>query len=148
MAGIFHQARPRGSSVWWLVAGVPSFLCWATFPCVMDHILFIHLSISGHLDCFHVLAAVNYASQNTDIHISLRCYFQFSWEYTQTWNCWVIWQCRFSFFEGPPQSSSTAAVPFCTPSSRAQDSNFSTFLPTHGTFIVVVCLGGHPAGWE
>ena len=30
----------------------------------MHHVFFIHLSVDGHLGCFHVLAAVNNATMN------------------------------------------------------------------------------------
>ena len=30
----------------------------------MHHVVFIHLSVDGHLGCFHVLAAVNNATMN------------------------------------------------------------------------------------
>ena len=36
------------------------------------HIFFIHLSVDGHLDCFHVLAIVNSAVMNIEVHISFR----------------------------------------------------------------------------
>ena len=32
---------------------------------------FIHLSVDGHLGCFHVLAIVNSAAMNNGIHVSL-----------------------------------------------------------------------------
>ena len=32
---------------------------------------FIHLSVEGHLGCFHVLAIINSASMNTGVHMSL-----------------------------------------------------------------------------
>ena len=31
---------------------------------------FIHLSVNGHLGCFHVLAVVNTAALNTGVHVS------------------------------------------------------------------------------
>ena len=34
------------------------------------HNFFIHLSVDGHLGCFHVLAIVNSAAMNSGIHVS------------------------------------------------------------------------------
>ena len=34
------------------------------------HSFFIHSSVDGHLDCFHVLAVVNSAATNNGIHVS------------------------------------------------------------------------------
>ena len=36
----------------------------------MYHNFFIHLSVDGHLGCFHVLAIVNSAAMNNGIHVS------------------------------------------------------------------------------
>ena len=38
----------------------------------MDHIFFIPLSVGGHLGCFHVLAPVNSAAVNIEVHRSFR----------------------------------------------------------------------------
>ena len=40
----------------------------------MYHIFFSHLSVNGHLDCFHILAVVNSASR---VHISVSVVFFF-----------------------------------------------------------------------
>ena len=36
----------------------------------MFHNFFIHLSVDGHLDCFHVLPIVNSAVMNLGVHVS------------------------------------------------------------------------------
>ena len=36
----------------------------------MYHIFFIHLSVDGHLGCFHVLALVNSAAVNIGVYVS------------------------------------------------------------------------------
>ena len=35
-----------------------------------SYIFLIHLSVDGHLDCFHVLAIANSATVNTGVHVS------------------------------------------------------------------------------
>ena len=42
---------------------------------ICDHILFIHLSVDGRLDCFCVLAIVNSAAMNIGVHVSFRIVF-------------------------------------------------------------------------
>ena len=34
-----------------------------------SHIYYIHLSVDGHLGCFHTLAIINNAAMNTGMHI-------------------------------------------------------------------------------
>ena len=38
----------------------------------MYYIFFIHSSVHGHLDCFHVLAIVNSAAVNIGVHVSFQ----------------------------------------------------------------------------
>ena len=37
----------------------------------MHHSFLIHLSVDGHLSCFHVLAIISSAAMNTGVHVSL-----------------------------------------------------------------------------
>ena len=36
----------------------------------MNHIFFIHLSVSGHLGCFHDLATFGSAVMNIEVHVT------------------------------------------------------------------------------
>ena len=48
-------------------------LCVCECVCVYTHhIFFIHSSVHGHLGCFHVLALVNSAAMNVEVHISFQ----------------------------------------------------------------------------
>ena len=49
----------------WL-SSIPMSVCMH----VCTHHIFIHSSVSGHLGCFHVLAAVNSAPLNIGVHVS------------------------------------------------------------------------------
>ena len=43
------------------------------FHCMyIYHIFFIHLSVDGHLGCFHVLAIVNSTAMNIGVHVSFQ----------------------------------------------------------------------------
>ena len=41
----------------------------------MYHIIFIHLSVDGHLGYFHVLGIVNSAAVNIGVHLSFKLWF-------------------------------------------------------------------------
>ena len=62
--------------------------------------LIIYLSVSEYLDWFHVLAIVNSAVINIELHVIFSNY-GFLQICAQEWNCWIIWYfCLFLFFLG------------------------------------------------
>ena len=56
----------------WL-CGIPLYICTTS--------LFIHLSVGGHLGCFHVLAIVNSAAMNIGVHVSFQISVSVSFRY-------------------------------------------------------------------
>ena len=52
-----------------------NFVCVCVCVCVSQrtcHIFFIHSSVDRHLGCFHVLAVVNSARVNIEVHVSFQ----------------------------------------------------------------------------
>ena len=46
------------------------FYSWVIFHSHTHHVLIIHLSVDGHLGCFHILAIANNASLKFGVHVS------------------------------------------------------------------------------
>ena len=65
------------------------------------HIFSIHSSVDGHLGCFHVLAIVNSAAKNTEVHVSFRI-MVFSGYMPRSGIAGLYGSSIFSFFEEPP----------------------------------------------
>ena len=87
----------------------------------MYYIFFVHLSVDGHLGCFHILAIVN----STTINIGGACIFlnyNFVWICAQEWDCWIIRYLFLVFWETSVLFSMLAAP---------------IYIPTHS-------LGGFP----
>ena len=83
------------------------------YMCVyIYHIFFICSSVDRHLGCFHILAIVNSAAMNTGVHVSfpIRVFISL-WIYAQEWNCWIIWQLHFQFFNELPIVTAPIYIP-------------------------------------
>ena len=63
----------------------------------MHRIFFIYSSVDGHLGCFYVLAIVNSAAMNIQMHVIFSNY-SFVQVYAQEWDCWIIRQRYFQLF--------------------------------------------------
>ena len=65
----------------------------------MYHIFFIHLSVSGHLGCFHFLAIVNSSTLSISEHGGICVFLNYGFlrVYAQEWDWWVMWCSTFRF---------------------------------------------------
>ena len=88
------------------------------------HIFFIHSFIDGHLVFFHVLAVVNSATMNIS-----NSNYSFVQIYAQEWDCWIIWQLYFYFFEEPPYCFPQWLRQLTFPPTMQEGSLFSTHCP-------------------
>ena len=120
-----------------------SFLFVAEYHSILwiDYILFIHLSVDGHLDCFHFLATMNSMSNAvTNIHVHVLYEHIFI-----TLGCLYSNSCLM-FFEKLPDCFSKWLHHFTFPPAMYEGSNFSTSSPT----FVITCLSDsrHPSECE
>ena len=98
----------------------------------MYHIFFIHLSVDGHLGCFHVLATVNSAAMNTGVHVSFQTMF-FSGYMPRSGFGGSYGSSMFRFFKEPPYCSPRLLHQFTFPPTAQEGSLLSTPSPA---FIV------------
>ena len=97
------------------------------------HNFFIHLSVNGHLCCFHVLAIVNSAAVNNGIHVSFSVWFpQGMWLGVGLLGLW--WFYSYSFFKGLSILFSIVAVSIYIPTNSARG-----FPLLHTLSSIVVC---------
>ena len=56
------------------------------YICVYTHTLsFIHSSVDGHLDCFHILTIIHNAGMDTGVHVSFELVFLVFSDICQEW---------------------------------------------------------------
>ena len=109
----------------------------------MNHNFFIHLSVDGHLGCFHVLAVVHSAVMNIGVHVSFSIMF-FSGYMPSNGIVWSYGSFSLSFLKGISILFSIVAVSICIPTNSARGFPFSTPSPA-----LIVCRffdDGH-SGW-
>ena len=58
--------------------------------CYCMNFLFTHLSVDGHLGCFHFFSSMNNVI-NIHSHLGLSEQFSFILRWNIEWNCWLIW---------------------------------------------------------
>ena len=55
------------------------------------HVLFIHSSVDGHLDCVHLFAMVIVLLSKWVCKYLFETLLLTLWIYTHKWDCWMIW---------------------------------------------------------
>ena len=88
------------------------------------HIFFIYLSLDGHLGCFHVLAIVNTATMNTEVHVSF----------------WIIVLFRYMPTSGIAGSYGNSILVFWDTSTLFSTMATPIYIPTNS-------VGSYPLSW-
>ena len=92
-------------------------------------VFFIHSSVDGHLNYFHVLGIIGCAAVNRGVHESFQGIVFFFREYAQDWKCWIIWKLCFWFFEELPYFFPQWLQQFPLPQQCKRVSHVSTCSP-------------------
>ena len=102
----------------------------------MYHILLIHSSVDGHLDCFQFLPVMS--NSHTGLCVDICFHFSLWVGIAGSWCIYVY------LFTGMAELSSTLAAPFQFPSATGQDSGFSISHPrlAWSVFLMKVILVG------
>ena len=86
------------------------------------HIFFICLSVPGHLGCFHVLAIINSAAMNTELHASLGI--SFFWIYIPRNGIAGSYGNSFFFLKGTSILFSILVIPIYIPTNTVGEFPF------------------------
>ena len=84
------------------------------------YILFIHLSVDGHLGCFHTLAIINNADMNIGVHVSFQISVFVLFRYVPRSEIAGSYGILFLVFWGTSILSSMVAAPIYIPTKSAQ----------------------------
>ena len=99
--------------------------------------IFVHSSIDGHLGCFHILAIVNNAAVNIEMHMSFQIsVFVFFRCIPRSGIAGLCGSSTFNFFEAPPYCFPQWLYQFTFPPTVHQGFLFSTYWPA----LVICCL--------
>ena len=114
MSRSIHVAANGIISLFLWLSNIPLYM-WYIY-----HIFFIHLSVDGHLGCFHILAIVNNSATNIGMHISflISVFFPLDKYLEVRFLDWMV--VLFLIFWGTSILFSIVAVSIYIPSNSAQ----------------------------
>ena len=113
------------------MAGCPPFLWPNNIPlCIYTPHLFYPFICWWALRLFPRFGYCEWCcSKHRSAYISSKSHFCCLWVYTQKWNCWIVWQIYFYFFEEPPYCFPQWSDQLTLPPTSCEGSLFSTPSP-------------------